>query len=122
MACGEDDTQSEASPRATADVRETVDPLTGAQGWRVDVRRPGPEYDGEYLVRTFSIDGDLQEERRVSSWRELAPGIDTMAANLLADPAFRQRMEELRQQGLSTPEVVGVLAGDSEKQRGDGER
>ena len=45
-----------------------------------------------------------------------------MAANLLADPAFRQRMEELRQQGLSTPEVVGVLAGDSEKQRGDGER
>ncbi|MDE2752979.1 MAG: hypothetical protein OXI83_10415 [Gemmatimonadota bacterium] len=105
-ACEGSVVQSKASTEATVDVYETVDAVTGERGWKVEIKKPHADYVGEYLVRSYSSDGDLVNERSVSSWHSLVPGVSEQAAQLAADPGFRKRMDEMRRAGLSTSERV----------------
>ena len=63
-----------------------------------------------YAFEKSGLDGDLVEERWVSSWRSLVPGVSSRAAELAADPEFRRRMEQMRRDGLSTAESVNKIA------------
>lgn len=102
VACDGGVVQSDASTEATAEVYETVDAVTGERGWKVEIKKPHADYVGEYLVRSYSADGDLLDERSVSSWHSLVPGLSERAAQLAADRRFRTRMDEMRRDGLST--------------------
>lgn len=110
VACDGTVVRTDSSTTATVDVYETVDAVTEKRSWKVEIHNPHPDYEGEYLFRSHNLDGDLVEERWVSSWRSLVPGVSSRAAELAADPEFRRRMEQMRRDGLSTAESVNKIA------------